>query len=922
MRSTWFGVSRAGTILVLVGASALVVPTQAFGGPGGHDRVPLKRHVKVSDLARSHREPNPVVAPRVGKPAVPQPPAGSRPPVVGRDDRGGGKPGTGATTLGPSTPQSAPGVLEQLTGFDGTGPNGSTPPDTQVAVGPTDVVEMVNTTGHVYTKLGTETSNFNLSTFFGAPVNAMTSPAYSDPRVEYDVLSGRFFASILIFDRCDPRPPPAGSGCTTNSDSEVDIAVSGSSSPSNWSVYVVETNTTNVLFDQPKLGASSDKVVMTYNENGFGGPYRFVVLQKSDLLAAAGSVATTFFALDNDHFNVIPVMSMSATNTEFAVNANQGSSTLTLTAFTGTPAAGNVAKTHTDFAIGTYTAPPGAVQPNDTRTLDTGVPAVQSAVWDNGLLWAAGNDSCIPPGDSQQRACLRLDRITTSGTTGSLTQDIDVGQNGAYLFYPAVMTDAARNLFIGHSVSSSTQFGTAGMSFAPVGPIPATIGGIDYRTGVGPYDCTFCFDQATPPNPTANRWGDYSGAARDPVNPWDVWFAEEWGSTSTTNTDAWGTAIGRFTQAPPTVTGVSPNSAPELSTACAPAVTVSGTDFVTGQTSVQFGATPASAVSVTSPGSLTAIAPSHIRGTVDVTVTTPAGTSDTSLNDQFTYVADTTAPTVAASVSPSPNGAGWNRTSPATAILSAADNACGSGVQKITYSATGAQPIASTDVSAASAAVPITVDGITTITFTATDNAGNTSAAQVVTVRLDTVAPSITITSPTSSTYLLNQVVNASYVCADATSGVATCTGPVPSGTPFNTATLGSNTFTVNASDVAGNPNSASVTYKVAYKICLLYDPLQPPRGGNSTIAIKVQICDANNVNQSSPAITLTLVGVARASDHVVIRPLTGTFRFDSMIAGYITNISTKGLAAGNYELQFTVAGADTTTHAAPFAIR
>src|SRR5205814_1367735 len=134
--------------------------------------------------------------------------------------------------------------------------------------------------------------------------------------------------------------------------------------------------------------------------------------------------------------------------------------------------------------------------------------------------------------------------------------------------------------------------------------------------------------------------------------------------------------------------------------------------------------------------------------------------------DQFTYLPDTTAPTISASISPSPNGAGWNNTSPATAILSAFDNVCGSGVQKITYSATGAQPIASTDVFAASASIPITTDGVTTVTFTATDNAGNTSAPQTAIVRLDTVAPSITITSPTATTYLLNQVVNASYSCA------------------------------------------------------------------------------------------------------------------------------------------------------------
>jgi hypothetical protein len=295
------------------------------------------------------------------------------------------------------------------------------------------------------------------------------------------------------------------------------------------------------LFDQPRLGVSSDKAVMTLTDHRFVGPHQFVVLQKSDLIVQRSTVGAFFFPLDSNHDNAVPVMSMSPTKTEFAVSANENSTTLTLTAFTGTPNAGTVALTHQDISIATYTVAPGAVQPNDSRTIDTGIQAVQSAVWDHGLLWAAGNTACTPPNDTQQHACLRLDRITTLGSTATLRQDINIGQNGADLSYPAVMTDAAGNLFVGHSVSSATQFATAGMSFAPTGNISATVAGIDYRIGVGPYDCSFCAE---------DRWGDYSAAARDPSNPHDIWLAEEWGSTSPIDSDAWSTAIGRFTHAP------------------------------------------------------------------------------------------------------------------------------------------------------------------------------------------------------------------------------------------------------------------------------------------------------------------------------------------------------------------------------------
>lgn len=66
-------------------------------------------------------------------------------------------------------------------------------------------------------------------------------------------------------------------------------------------------------------------------------------------------------------------------------------------------------------------------------------------------------------------------------------------------------------------------------------------------------------------------------------------------------------------------------------------VTVYGTGFVTGSTGVDFGANPATGVTVLSATKLTAVAPAGAAGMVDVTVTTPEGTSATSAADQYVY---------------------------------------------------------------------------------------------------------------------------------------------------------------------------------------------------------------------------------------------------------------------------------------------
>jgi hypothetical protein len=52
----------------------------------------------------------------------------------------------------------------------------------------------------------------------------------------------------------------------------------------------------------------------------------------------------------------------------------------------------------------------------------------------------------------------------------------------------------------------------------------------------------------------------------------------------------------------------------------------------------------------------------------------------------------------------------------------------GSGVASITYSATGAQPSASTTVQSSSVQLSFMLTGGTTLTYTATDAAGNTAA--------------------------------------------------------------------------------------------------------------------------------------------------------------------------------------------------
>ncbi|MDA8380349.1 MAG: IPT/TIG domain-containing protein, partial [Actinomycetota bacterium] len=84
----------------------------------------------------------------------------------------------------------------------------------------------------------------------------------------------------------------------------------------------------------------------------------------------------------------------------------------------------------------------------------------------------------------------------------------------------------------------------------------------------------------------------------------------------------------------PTITSVSPSFGPE---AGGTPVTIAGTNFAPGATTVAFGSNAATSVSCASATTCTATSPAG-TGTVDVTVTTSAGTSATSSADAFSYL--------------------------------------------------------------------------------------------------------------------------------------------------------------------------------------------------------------------------------------------------------------------------------------------
>lgn len=89
---------------------------------------------------------------------------------------------------------------------------------------------------------------------------------------------------------------------------------------------------------------------------------------------------------------------------------------------------------------------------------------------------------------------------------------------------------------------------------------------------------------------------------------------------------------------PPTLTGINPTSGPAGG---GTTVTLTGTNFIAGNTSVTFGGTAVTGINVTSGTSLTCVTAAHTAGLVNVVVTTPGGSA--TKNNYYTFIPSITA---------------------------------------------------------------------------------------------------------------------------------------------------------------------------------------------------------------------------------------------------------------------------------------
>jgi hypothetical protein len=393
--------------------------------------------------------------------------------------------------------------------FTGQTYDGISPADPNIAVGPTYIVETINTAMSVYTKSGTETSHTEFSDLFAPATHVFCA----DPRVIYWSWDDRY--AIVCTD-------------TTPANQTTRLAVSATADPNgSWHTWSTGPNT---ALDQPNVEATKDKLVVGGSTTISGvSSSVFWAYQKSDLLSGLAAPRVKYLSTPRGQFQA--VVQSTATASAYFVQAYPGGNDLYLAKIGGTPATGVSLKI---LDLGAYhlTAPAAPAIPGGFLGggyLDGRITSAAYEVTTAGrkIIQYSGMAEC------GTRVCNATGRITFTSAGPASTYVRTFSESSWDDTYGAVAVDGAGRAFEVYSRSNATTtpqaaIVTSGFRTIVARSVPGTMS---------------CHVGATPP--CDERWGDYLGAAQDPSNHEELWFVGLYQTAS--GDDGWTTIIASVT---------------------------------------------------------------------------------------------------------------------------------------------------------------------------------------------------------------------------------------------------------------------------------------------------------------------------------------------------------------------------------------
>ncbi|MDB6019925.1 MAG: hypothetical protein JWR19_4414 [Pedosphaera sp.] len=415
---------------------------------------------------------------------------------------------------------------------------GLVPPDSDGAIGPNHFVEFINGRFSVFDKnSGTRVQTMTDISFWNSAGVSFPAGAFtSDPRVIYDPLSARWFASQIDV--------MAGNEISNR----FLLAVSTNSDPTGaWNGVAWPADPAGSFADYPRLGVDVNGVYLTGNQFDAIGNFAGVLITsipKSDLLLPTPTVtnrtSSGLMPESQRGFVLQPAVNFNPANTPEFVLAVDSDGTdflphtnLRTFKITGADTPTATLSANTDIVVPDYSVPINPPQPNGMNTLDDGDLRIGAYAFQVADVVYAVHAVEVGP-----RAALRWYRLRASDST--LLESGTISDTNLDLFYPSIAANTNGFVVIGFNGSSTNSFIS---SYAVAG---RTINSntifadkVLLKAGADNYELA--------PSGGGNRWGDYSTTTVDAANPDHFWTIQEFPSS----VNVWSTQVTEMIVAEP-----------------------------------------------------------------------------------------------------------------------------------------------------------------------------------------------------------------------------------------------------------------------------------------------------------------------------------------------------------------------------------
>ncbi|HXS95371.1 MAG TPA: hypothetical protein VN736_12260 [Candidatus Limnocylindrales bacterium] len=416
----------------------------------------------------------------------------------------------------------------------------SNPPDCGGAVGPSDVVTMLNTQVLIQSRAGDPRPAFPMPlSQFWSPLGAFTK--VFDPRVLYDATAGRWLASAAA------NP--------TSAESALLIAVSRTSDPAgDWTMSLVPVGNSGVWADYPQLGFNATWVVVTANllELPPNGRYSASAVYAFDRAALyAGTPSFTTFQQDEGALVPATDLDGSYPGTLYFARASTSGETgeVLIAALRGSRAAPEFQSAAASVPLGegwADAAPAGddfAPQRGTYFKIDAGDSRLQNCVVRNAALWCA--QTVFLPAAKPNRSAVQWFQIDPAAASLQQSGRIDDAQAAEFYAFPSIAVNRFNDVVVGFARFSGGAYPSAGFAYRLATDSNGTMRPVQtLKAGEAAY-------VAPGADEGANRWGDFTVTVVDPAGDLGFWTIQQYAAVPTNHyLGRWGTWWSRITLEP------------------------------------------------------------------------------------------------------------------------------------------------------------------------------------------------------------------------------------------------------------------------------------------------------------------------------------------------------------------------------------